>query len=642
MENDANVPALTPEGHAALVGHNANFCVGIARVQGVDALVTCDRIASPAVVTAVGVREDGTLLAERRSVPLPACGAAARAQEFADAAFAVGKVIPLGASEALDWVGLRGGPSGFGAHYAATFALHSPGHPDAEALCEHAATACLLSGGAASLAEAVDQEALDALACIGEFGHNAYEFYALARGARREARLQAAAAYPLFAAEITAQPIVKLAIDTRKPLADKLERAFGAEPDGRLRLSKALRNRFQGTSQPDHGIPADVLVQVLSQVPADWFPKDDAEWDAFCDLAGEGFRNFAPAINVGVATLCQGAGGKWAALRARVARAAADTFPPDDLDEVQRKAWRPVGDESPEGLRGAFRNALDMVRSFRDLVILPVAASDSRDDLPLSPGARDLATQASARLLFEGRNLVSIMESQRNWHTKAAEVYQAREPRPGDDPEAEDAPETLVADDGWAPLCDMWEAPNGVLVMPMTDPREIKREGKALGHCVGSYTDRCRSGESHIVSFRRSDGFGGYRFLSTAEFITPPLDSNKLEHRQHHGRKNGTPPADARAAFEWFVGEVAAGRIPLNRDGMMAYRSLRGRAPDEITDVAGYDRKNLVVVARCAKAWEPWMPKRLRGLDVDALRELPEMQALVDEVAPTYRYAAAI
>jgi len=641
MDGQRDVPALTTEGHAALVAHDANYLTGQAVAAGVPVTVTVDRTVTPCVVTLVGVRDDGSIVAERRTYAAPAGPSGLRVQDYVDGAAAVGRPVPMKPSEGLDWLGLRGGVPQFAESYAATFRAANPAHEDAAALCLPASSAHLLAAGTAAIADMLDPEALDALACIGTFDHAAYEFYAMAEGPRREARLQAASAYPLFAAEIVRQPAVKFAIDGRRPLQDKLERAFGVDQEGRFYLTRPLMKRFQGLTQPDNGIDVDVLVRTLSQVPPDWFPRDDAEWDAFCDLADEGFRHFGPAVGERADKLCPSAAGKWAATRARIAKAAASTFPPDDLDEEERRSWRPVGDESRRGLRSAFDGAMDMVHAFRDLVLLPVAGSACMDDIPLSGAAMVLATETAGRILFGGKSLVATMESQRHWHTQAHAVLAAREQLPGEEGE-EDTDGIDVASDGWAPLCDQWLAPNGVSIEPLTDPREITAEGKGLSHCVGGYSAQCKAGTSHIVAFRRYELGGQMRRLSTAEFTTPPEGSSELHCRQHRGRGNGTPPAAASEAYAWFTREVAMGRIPLNRDGMMSYRARTPRASDDIQQRAGYDRKDLVVVDRCLAAWEEWLPKRLRGMGHDALRESAELQALVEAVAPTYRMAAAL
>ena len=637
--------ALDVEQHAALMAHDAAFLVDEASVDGVAVMATVDALANPSVVTVLGVREDGTVLHARRTVPsVP--GEDLGVRDVVQRAMAVGRPLPLTLSQAFEWFGCRGGEAGFARHYADSFQIRNEELEVPREVVAQAANIHLMVAGAPETAERLDAGALESLSCISRFGSSAYDFYA-APGARGEARRQAAAAYPLLAADMAARPLVKFAIDMKKPLVEPLERAYGADEAGNPFMSKALLRRLQGARLPDHGIPSEVLVQTLGRIPADWFPRDADDWKAFCDLTDVGFRDFAREMRERPDKLCPNAAGKWAEVRTRVAKAAASTLPPEDLNPEARKAWRPEGDESREGLSSSFANAQDVIHMFRDLVVLPVAVSEVQDDSFIGPEGRQLAFEAAARILFGGKSLVAIMEAQRLWHSQAANVLAATEtpalPRP-----------VLreVAEDGWAPLCDVVTAPNGVVIVPLTDPRELQDEGSGgpgnpgpdrngimgLGHCVGGYSAQCKKGTSHIVSFRvpTQDGF---RRLSTAEFNQLSADSDILSCRQHHGVRNGSPPKEAKEAFDWFVGEVASQRIPLNRDGIRMV--LEGKPPitDDVQRACGYDRKDLDLVAKVLAAWKPHLPKRFRDMDVDALRECAEMEELVESAAPRFRTA---
>lgn len=38
-----------------------------------------------------------------------------------------------------------------------------------------------------------------------------------------------------------------------------------------------------------------------------------------------------------------------------------------------------------------------------------------------------------------------------------------------------------VAEDGWAPIANAMTAPNGLLILPLTDPRQLADEGRGWG-----------------------------------------------------------------------------------------------------------------------------------------------------------------
>lgn len=624
----------------AILAHQRNFAYGRASVLEGEVIAVVDRTAEPAVVTYLGVDEEGGPLYGRRRLPPESEGLSL--QEGVSMAVAHGAPVRIALSEVLDFFGARGRPSSFERYFATSFAVRNRDAVAEEDLTSVGA-AMLVAGGAQQVLSRLDAGALKALACIRDFDRAPYAFYAL-KGPRGEARRQAADVYPLLAGDFTAKPVLKIAIDDRKPLADLIERSYGADETGKPYLGKALLRRLQGNAFPDHGIPVVSLVKALGELPADWFPKSREEWDAFCKLADTGFSYFANEIGERVDRLTAGAGGRWCDLVSRVAKAGASTFPPDHLDEAAKRSWRPKGDETAEGINGLFSFAHDMVSQFRDQVVLPVAAlGQGASDLPIGMEARQLAFQAAARLLFAGKSLTAIMEMQRDWHVQVPKILEATGHRP--ERAIVRAQEKTVAEGGWAPLCDIWEAPNRVSIVPLTHEDELKAEGSygpdpdgvpGLHHCVGGYASSCRAG-GHILSLRFVSADGSFQRLSTAEIGKLNEGNDELTTRQHRGKGNGAPPKPAAEAYEWFLGEVRNGRIPLNRAGVMTYLSGKQAITDEISRRAGYDRREEEIVQKVLDSWRPFLPKRLREASAEQVRESAEMGAIVEEVAPAYR-----
>jgi hypothetical protein len=301
----------------------------------------------------------------------------------------------------------------------------------------------------------------------------------------------------------------------------------------------------------------------------------------------------------------------------------------------------------------ACHGVLEMVGLFRDVTVLPVAASRSDKDAYLSEETRRFATEAAGRILCSGKSLVAILETQRQWRTQIGPIMAALEIEEEEKKEPSGFVKQVAAD-GWAPLCNVVVAPNGVTVMPLTDPRELKYEGfgyhngpktaapdpdgnMGLNHCVGGYSETCRRG-NHIVSFRLYDGADPAKFtrLSTCEFHPIKADTNQLQKKQHYGVNDSTPNQTSRDAYDWFVHEVEVGNIPINREGVMSYMSGRKRAEDDVQEQAGYDRKNLDLVAAGLRAWQPYLTKKFRGLSVEALRQTPEVDPVAEAISPSY------
>jgi hypothetical protein len=60
-----------------------------------------------------------------------------------------------------------------------------------------------------------------------------------------------------------------------------------------------------------------------------------------------------------------------------------------------------------------------------------------------------------------------------------------------------------VATRSWGTLIDKFETDDGFEVIPLVTEIMLVSEGQGMGHCVGSYTSRCRSGHSRIFSIRK-------------------------------------------------------------------------------------------------------------------------------------------
>lgn len=628
-----------------MIKHLERYKVEQLSVDGMTGAALVDRGGDPVVVTALLFDDDGLPVSGRIRVPA------------AEATEAVSKLvkrhmgsltdsIPL--SVVLDYFGLRGNPPAFAQDVLAGFLVTPEGQGADAAAVETTAASWLNANGLLELGERLDQEVLDCLSCVSEFKRSSYAFYANT-GDLGIVRRQAAKAYPLLAGEISNKLTVKMAVDRKQPLQEVLMRAFGVNEVGDPRLTKPLLKRLTNRKLPDGGVPVQVIINALSELPADWFPKTDEDWSTFLDLTDTFFRRLAPEIGVTAADMANGAAGKWGEFARRIAKAYAWTQAPEELTEEEKRHWKPVIDTSRRTMSEVVENARDVVQAFRNLVILPLAANAGQG-VPVFVGPEQLrhASDVAASILYGGQSLTGILELQRHWHTQAHNIEAAA----GADIPTK--PGKMVADDGWAPMCDVIIAPNGIEIHPLTDPREIKDEGACglnspgpdsqgimgLGHCVGGYSANCRNGTSHILSFRRMLGGDQFERLSTAEFGKFAPDSTELRGVQHHGVRNGPAPAEAKAAYDWFVASVRDGHIPLNHDGVMTYLAGRRKVAEEVEAYSGYDWKDREAVEAALQPWRNYMPKRIRGLDIEAIQAQPEFADLIQAIAPSFGYAA--
>lgn len=630
----------------ALNAFLGNFEVATIPVSdGGERLMVVDRSGDPAILTFVAASPDGTVRGGRRLLrEVPAT------RRIHDLAPTDGEMVAdFALSDALAYLGFGKGPARVVQRFASRFRMTYRTVEVEDRVLYDAAEAALNAAGQSVFASRwINPDLLGLLESVHRFDDATYAFFG-AEGEVGTVRRQALAAYPLFANELRAKVRVKLAIDNKTSPVDALSSAFGANDKGEPKLSRSILKKLAGKRYGDGGLPVPVIVEALSRIPADWFPKDEAEWNSLIDLTASFFRQLGPEFDGDLSEMTSGASGRWAEFANRVAKSFAPTQPPQDLTPVQAAAWKPVVEVSRQAMEAAANQAREMLLAFRNLVLLPVAATASYGgNVFVGPEQLRLASDAAARILFGGKSLPAIMELQRHWQTQHANILNATaeaEVRRGEVRE--------VAEDGWAPICDTWVAPNGVTIYPLTDPREIEDEGAGglnapgpdrhgimgLGHCVGSYTQSCRSGQSHIVSFRIVKADGSFTRLSTAEFEPPVANSDQLKTRQHRGRCNGQAPEAAVEAFNWFLEEVAEQRIPLNRDGMMSYLAGRRVRAEEIEAYSGYDWREPGLVDQALAPWAPYLPKRMRGFAVEDLRTGVEMRDLVESLVPTYSNA---
>jgi len=562
----------------------------------------------------------------------------------------------------------------------------------------------LLDAGLDEIQERMNADALHALRAADEFGWTDYAFYALG-GERGERRRQAADAYPLLATLMARRPSLKIAIDAsgRRPegaektvsLNDALQKAFGNDDTGAPRLGKAVLKRLNGLDWPTGGIAPDRLVLALAEIPADWFPRTREDWDAFCDLTATVGATLRDVTRLPPETLYKDCGGRWAEFALRCAKAYTDTRPPEGFDlrppadavgpalKALQAAidWKAVeaapradvpglaariaaAADAPEGIRRedvedwirrlhapdtgrqALRNACldveDMVASLAYQVVLPLAANENRErDVYISDVQIERAMDSAAEILFAAKAAPGVFELSRHWHTQQEQI-RARivgEEAPGPEVRAVE-----VAPDGWAPLTASAQAPNGVWMVPLTDPRMLADEGRrgvnkdgseGLHHCVGGYHDACRDRGHHIVAVRRIGPDGRVQRLSTAEVLPVAHGQTELKVRQHRGRHNATPPADALAAWEWYLGQVRSGALAVNHDRIRVHLTQVYQKVDDVRKLSGYDWRNREAVARAMAPWAPYVGKRYRRMDADEFARQPEMDVVRQSISPT-------
>lgn len=626
----------------ALMKFMERYRIETVEADGHEGIAVVDVGGDPLVVTAILFDQAGMPVAGRAFFEGDRAGESAT-DLLEGNTDSIGKTMPL--SSALDFFGLRGRRSSFAHDVATGFLVTNAGRGTDRSMVEDAALSLLKAEGIDAIAARLDGAALEALSCISTFERPAYAFYALP-GEKGEMRRQAAAMYPLLAGEIAQKILVKLAVDQGKSLPDALMKSFGSDEFGAPRMSKGILKRLINQTLPDGGLPIATIVNALSEIPVDWFPKNAVEWGAFLDISDSFFRRLAPDLGVKAGAMANGVSGKWSEFANRLARSYAWTQVPEELPEEEKKLWTPAIDVSRQAMTEAAENARDVIQAFRNYIVLPLAAN-AGNGIPVFVGPEQLrqANDVAAMLLYGGKSLTKVLELQRHWHTQAHNMRAATDVQRG--------VIKTVADDGWPPLCDIVEAPNGVQIYPLTDPRELVDEGaqglnhpgldrngiRGLGHCVGSHAAGCRSGKQHIVSLRVPGPNDTFERLSTAEWSALGPESVELHKIQHYGIRNSLPSALSQEAYDWFVTSVRDRQIPINHEGIMSYIAGRRRVAEEVEAYSDYDWRDQEIIAAALDPWRPYLPNKLRDLDVESFQGQSELRDLIQSLAPSFGYS---
>lgn len=467
--------------------------------------------------------------------------------------------------------------------------------------------------------EGLDRRGFDALASSPAKRPGAYAFYS-GDGERPERRRQAAASYPLLADMIAANLSAKMAVDRSRPLAEVLSAILGGMADGDV--GKAVVKRLAASPPLPDGCELDVVVRFMTLVPADWIPHGGGEWTSFCHAAQ------ALLVDLGagaadVASLVKGCGGKWTDFCARVVRKA--------------------GMEEPDvhwGVRRAMFNAAEMLNSFAEVAVLPMAAHAGRSGhVIMTPEMMMAASRSALAMLASGRTAGEVADLQRRWHQERAAIMNGTRLM---QEERNARIRGGIEEGGWPALSVPVQAPNGLWLVPLTSPRELSDEGAheqdangvmGLRHCVGSYAAKAKKCDCHIVSVRKVDDRGRYKRITTVEFeaLKPGID--RLHARQNLGDGNGKAPAESTDAVNWYIASVASGSVSLNREQIAVFLDAEIVPDDGVERICGYDWRDRNILNAAVGPWGPFVAQAFRK-PLDQILEMDEIAGITRMAAP--------
>ncbi len=350
------------------------------------------------------------------------------------------------------------------------------------------------------------------------------------------------------------------------------------------RTLDAMRSRgLSGLHEdcPDDVDPALAILFPLMRFPASWTPGTAEGWQAFASLHDVVIEASRMVGGRQPLDALLDAGHGWAALARRL------------------KATS--GMSTSLGVRACVADVDDHVQGYVTEVLVP-ALRGSRSLMPNAP-----SLHVARRLLLSGRGLPRILETSIRWHERREALRDALRGL-GD----------LGRGVSW-PACYPPHDDGTLRLEVLVDAGSLDAEGASgvdpmgmdgLSHCVGGYAGLCRAGISRVASIRDAGGR-----VSTAEFRLGPDGRPWL--RQHRGRLNADPSPDAME----FIGRY----LDLIRDGLLHF------VPDDLcpdtgldveADHGAHDWNDPVAWEAARDLWDPFLPRRMRGLARDDLARL--------------------
>ncbi len=366
-------------------------------------------------------------------------------------------------------------------------------------------------------------------------------------------------------------------------------------------LTRAHMRRLRGGPIPPRQVEEwssrSMALALCETVPPDWVPEGEA-WKAFNIVAATHHGLPAGVRRWGGAGLYASAKGDWHGFLCRL------------KPGVRKGSWTSDGSwgralARESGLLG------DAPWHAMTTLVQPLLSHEGLRRGLLSPalatcGYAAAAGEVAYGLTYGDKCLPGVFAASRSWHARE-QAIQANIAGIGDDVR-------------WPALFEPF-AHMGMLAVPICDAVSLREEGAAgldrqgvpgMDHCVATRLPLLLAGRSHVLSIRRVLPGGGYERLST--FQVRVADDGGLVDEEHQARGNFLPGIDAQVMAFALKEAVEDGRLQFRPEAMARAAESPGK-DDVVAALAGYDWRDPAQVAGAILAWEPCLPRWMRGLD---------------------------
>jgi hypothetical protein len=439
-------------------------------------------------------------------------------------------------------------------------------------------------------------------------------------GGRKDWRLQAAKAFPLFFRELGNAEVTK-AIDTAQPLAPVLAKHLGPSyHDKDSPYAKELRPATVQRLQAQFGVedlkhmPIDRASGYhwvrFEALPPEWWPKTQADLDAYKNLvdAAEKYRQI---FDMQPLEILRGFRGQW--------QAACDRL----KDPQDRYVSFSNRQRDCEDYLNALHRKLYLPAILTRAAERGLAVEDWWAEKPVHDGKRKLISG-----LFNGLSLGNRVELSERWHDRLTTIN-ARLAELGLAKDVQQEIRSNPSGVTWAPLSAPQTAPNGLRLVPLNSKSELEAEGDVMGHCVGGYSAECLSGKDFIVSLRDAAG----KHLSTLHLR---LSGSSLYTVQHRGPHNHEIGAKEQAAADWYLKGIGDKSISSIVGATVAQRKQAELAAAAAA-IVGFDPFDAENRRKAFEIHKPYLPKRQRDMDYETwakdIKLVESVETFLDTVA---------
>lgn len=378
--------------------------------------------------------------------------------------------------------------------------------------------ATLLGAALSEFLAHLDPEVLAVVRTAGDATPGLYNTYCGLAPAVRRNRLQAVQAFPWFADALHSDWRLRRAVAQGAPLTGTLADQFQVKPRT-IAQTRALSWR------PAHPAARAALLTQIDALPAEYVPRDAADWDCYRALATP-LADLATLLQVPLPKLLKPLRAGWQVGLATLARQAGGPLDLEAIVEMMQAAYQ-------YGLRPA-------------LLASPLAQPGLPDW-----GCPRQAPAAFFPLWFGHYGLARLSALAYAW--RAALVRFSLD-RLGSEDAAADQPPALLQ---WPPLFHVSHRRGAYRIHELTSQLALEQEGQRLEHCIGTYAAVVLVEDSFLFSVR--DPLG--RSLSSFEVKLPAAGPVLV---QHQALANSVPDRTLQALVADYLQLVLA-KVPARR-----------------------------------------------------------------------------